>query len=207
MVLLLFLDVLRKIPIKYFRDIFRVVEYSSGDQIHLYAHYDLGQGHLALPFVFAGNYATSVICKNWFVFVLMARKHNLQPIHLISIYCISKPFSPLTWNLSNNILFVRIEIWKTFYPIMGADAWGVIGVNSHIPNIFLNAGLAMKGEVDSIEENQEHQNKKKMLWYGRVNNKGNYSLMLEILKKMFEAKPERSTIVLKKNVQTVGAKY
>jgi hypothetical protein len=110
MVLLLFLDVLRKIQIKYFKDIFRVVEYSSGDQIHLYAHYDLGQGHSALPFVFAGNYATSVICKNWLVFVLMARKHNLQPIHLISIYCISKPFSPLTWNLSNNILFVRIEI-------------------------------------------------------------------------------------------------
>jgi len=46
---------------------------------------------------------------------------------------------------------------------MGAGAWGVIGVNSHIPNIFLNAGLARKGEVDSIEENQEHQNKKKML--------------------------------------------
>jgi hypothetical protein len=46
---------------------------------------------------------------------------------------------------------------------MGADAWGVIGVNSHIPYMFLNAGLARKGEVDSIEENQEHQNKKKML--------------------------------------------
>jgi hypothetical protein len=48
---------------------------------------------------------------------------------------------------------------------MKAGAWGVIGVNSHIPNIFLNVGLAKKGEVDSIEENQEHQNKKNItIW-------------------------------------------
>jgi len=51
---------------------------------------------------------------------------------------------------------------------MGAGAWEVIGVNSHIPNIFLNAGLARKGEVDSIEGNQEHRDKKNiMIWQGQ----------------------------------------
>jgi len=35
------------------------------------------------------------------------------------------------------------------------------GVNSHITDIFLNVGLARKGEAETIEdENQEHQNNK-----------------------------------------------
>jgi hypothetical protein len=33
-------------------------------------------------------------------------------------------------------------------------------VDTHIKDIFLNAGLKRIGEADSIEENQEHQNKK-----------------------------------------------
>jgi hypothetical protein len=47
---------------------------------------------------------------------------------------------------------------------MGAGAWGVIGVNSHIPYIFLNAGLERIAEAGTIEDkNQEHQNNKDIL--------------------------------------------
>jgi hypothetical protein len=46
---------------------------------------------------------------------------------------------------------------------MEASAWGVIGVNSHIHYVFLNADLARKKEADSIRVNQEHQNNKYFL--------------------------------------------
>ena len=42
---------------------------------------------------------------------------------------------------------------------MGADVQVLLDVNSHINQLFLNAGLARKGEAGTIEdENQEHQN-------------------------------------------------
>jgi hypothetical protein len=45
---------------------------------------------------------------------------------------------------------------------MGADVQVSKGVNTHITDIFLNVGLARKGEAETIEdENQEHQNKNK----------------------------------------------
>ncbi len=46
---------------------------------------------------------------------------------------------------------------------MGADSQVLIDVNSHINQLFLNAGLARKGEAGTTEdENQEHQNNKKI---------------------------------------------
>jgi len=46
---------------------------------------------------------------------------------------------------------------------MGADAQVLIDVNSHINQLFLNEGLARKGEAGSTEDwNQEHQNYKKI---------------------------------------------
>jgi hypothetical protein len=45
---------------------------------------------------------------------------------------------------------------------MGGGVQVLRGVNSHITDIFLNVGLARRGEAETIEdENQEHQNKNK----------------------------------------------
>jgi len=44
---------------------------------------------------------------------------------------------------------------------MGAGVQVLLDVNSHINQLSLNAGLARKGEAETIEdENQEHQNNK-----------------------------------------------
>ena len=61
---------------------------------------------------------------------------------------------------------------------MEEGAQVLIGVNSHITNIFLNTGLTRIGEADSIEENQEHQNKN----YLRMISKDKNSLIFRWLK-------------------------
>ena len=53
-------------------------------------------------------------------------------------------------------------IWSHLSKTMGAGVPVLIGVNSHIIHIFLNAGLARIGEADLIEENQEDLNNKKI---------------------------------------------